>query len=203
MGISAQEVKKLRDRTGAGMMDCKKALQEADGDMDQAVELLRKQGIAKAEKKSSRSANEGLVTSYIHPGGRIGVLLEINCETDFVAKTDDFQQLANDVAMQIAAMSPIAVQREDIDSPLIEKERKLYKEQALDEGKPEHIVEKIVDGRIEKYFSEVVLLEQPFVKETDKSVQELITDAVATLGENISVNRFVRYELGENSSEEE
>jgi len=202
MGISAQEVKKLRDRTGAGMMDCKKALQETDGDMDKAVEILRKQGIAKAEKKSSRSANEGLITSYIHPGGRIGVLLEVNCETDFVAKTEDFQALTNDIAMQIAAMSPIAVSRDEIDQTLIEKERKLYREQALDEGKPEHIIDKIVDGRIEKYFTEVVLLEQPFVKDTDKSVQDLITESVATLGENISVSRFIRYELGENSSEE-
>lgn len=201
MGISAQEVKKLRDKTGAGMMDCKKALQEADGDLDKATDILRRQGIAKAEKKSGRTANEGQIASYIHPGGRIGVMLEINCETDFVAKTDDFQNLANDVAMQIAAMSPVAVDREDIDDALIEKERTIYHEQAKDEGKPEHIIEKIVDGRLEKYFAEVVLLEQPFVKDTDKSIGQLITDAVAKLGENISVNRFVRYELGEDGEE--
>lgn len=201
MGISAQEVKKLRDKTGAGMMDCKKALQESDGDLDKATDILRRQGIAKAEKKSGRTANEGQIASYIHPGGRIGVMLEINCETDFVAKTDDFQNLANDVAMQIAAMSPVAVDREDIDDALIEKERTIYHEQAKDEGKPEHIIEKIVDGRLEKYFAEVVLLEQPFVKDTDKTIGQLITDAVAKLGENISVNRFVRYELGEDGEE--
>jgi len=201
MGISAQEVKKLRDKTGAGMMDCKKALQEADGDLDKATDILRRQGIAKAEKKSGRTANEGQIASYIHPGGRIGVMLEINCETDFVAKTDDFQNLANDVAMQIAAMSPVAVDREDIDDALIEREKTIFQEQAKDEGKPDHIIEKIVDGRLEKYFAEVVLLEQPFVKDTDKSIGQLITDAVAKLGENISVNRFVRYELGEDGEE--
>lgn len=201
MGISAQEVKKLRDKTGAGMMDCKKALQESDGDMDKAMDILKRQGIAKAEKKSSRTANEGRITSYIHPGGRIGVLLELNCETDFVAKTDDFQDLANDIAMQIAAMSPIAVDREEVDQALIDKERTIYAEQAKEEGKPEHIIEKIVDGRIEKYFSEIVLTEQAFVKDTDKSVGDLITDSVAKLGENISINRFVRYELGEDSEE--
>lgn len=202
MAISASEVKKLRDKTGAGMMDCKRALQEADGNMDAAVEALRKQGIAKAEKKSGRAANEGRITSYIHPGGRIGVLLEVNCETDFVAKTDDFQTLTSDIAMQIAAMNPVAVSRAEVDEALIKKERKLYREQALDEGKPEHIIDKIVDGRIDKFFSEVVLLEQPFVKENDKSIEQLITESIATLGENISVNRFVRYELGENSEEE-
>lgn len=201
MGISAQEVKKLRDKTGAGMMDCKKALQESDGDMDKAMDILKRQGIAKAEKKSSRTANEGRITSYIHPGGRIGVLLELNCETDFVAKTDDFQNLANDIAMQIAAMSPIAVDREEVDQALIDKERTIYSEQAKEEGKPEHIIEKIVDGRIEKYFSEIVLTEQAFVKDTDKSVGDLITDSVAKLGENISISRFVRYELGEDSEE--
>ncbi|MBS1271516.1 MAG: Elongation factor Ts [Candidatus Marinimicrobia bacterium] len=201
MAISAQEVKKLRDKTGAGMMDCKKALQEADGDMDAAVEALRKHGIAKAEKKSGRTANEGRVTSYIHPGGRIGVLLEVNCETDFVAKTDDFQELTNDIAMQIAAMNPVAVTREEVDETLIEKEKKLYRDQAEQEGKPDHVIEKIVDGRMDKFFSEVVLLEQPFVKDNDKTIEQIVTEAVATLGENISVNRFVRYELGENSEE--
>ncbi len=201
MSISAQEVKKLRDKTGAGMMDCKKALQESNGDLDKATDILRRQGIAKAEKKSGRTANEGQIASYIHPGGRIGVMLEINCETDFVAKTDDFQNLANDIAMQIAAMTPVAVDREDIDQALIEKEKAIFHEQAKDEGKPEHIIEKIVDGRLEKYYSEVVLLEQPFVKDTDKTIGQLITDAVAKLGENIAVNRFIRYELGENSEE--
>jgi len=201
MAISAQEVKELRDKTGAGMMDCKRALEEAGGDMETAVEMLRKQGIAKAEKKSGREANEGQVTSYIHPGGRIGVLLEVNCETDFVAKTDDFQELSNDIAMQIAAMNPVAVEREDVDETLIDKEKKLYREQAIQEGKPEHIIDKIVDGRMDKFFSEVVLLEQPFVKDNDKTIEEIVTEAVATLGENISVNRFVRFELGETSEE--
>lgn len=202
MAISAQQVKELRDKTGAGMMDCKRALEEANGDMEKAVDVLRKKGVAKAEKKSSRAANEGLITSYIHPGGRIGVLLEINCETDFVAKTDDFQNLANDIAMQIAAMSPLALSRDDVDETVIEKEKDIYKEQALQEGKPEHIVDKIINGRLEKFYSQVTLLEQPFVKDTDKSVSELITEAVAKLGENIAVSRFVRYELGENSEAE-
>lgn len=201
MGISAQEVKTLRDRTGAGMMDCKKALQKADGDMDEAIEFLRKQGAAKAEKKAGREANEGRVTSYIHPGGRIGVLLELNCETDFVAKTDDFGELAKDIAMQIAAMDPLAVSREGLDEKLIEKERKLFREQAVDEGKPDHIIDKIVEGKLEKYYSEVVLLEQPFVKDNDKTIKQLLTDSVATLGENISISRFARFELGEDSSE--
>jgi len=203
MAISAQQVKELRDNTGAGMMDCKHALEESDGDMEKAVEVLRKQGIAKAEKKSGRTANEGLITSYIHPGGRIGVLLELNCETDFVAKTDDFQSLANDIAMQIAAMSPMALSREDVDDEMVEKEKNIYKEQALQEGKPEHIVDKIITGRLEKFYAEVTLLEQPFVKDTDKSVNQLITEAVTKLGENIAVSRFVRYELGENSEAKE
>jgi len=202
MSISAQEVKTLRDRTGAGMMDCKKALQKADGDMDEAVEYLRKQGVAKAEKKSGREANEGRITSYIHPGGRIGVLLELNCETDFVAKTDDFNELAKDIAMQIAAMDPVAVSREELDDSLIEKEKKLYREQAVDEGKPEHVLDQIIEGKLEKYFSEVVLLEQPFVKDNDKTIEQLVTDSIAKLGENISVSRFSRFELGEDSAEE-
>jgi len=201
MAISASEVKKLRDKTGAGMMACKRALEESDGDVEKAIEVLRKQGMAKAEKRAGREANEGVITSYIHPGGRIGVLLELNCETDFVAKTDDFQTLSDNIAMQVAAMSPIAVDRDGVDETLVEKEKAIYKEQALQEGKPEHIVEKIVDGRIDKFFSEVTLLEQPFIKDTDKSVEQLISEAVSKLGENITVNRFVRYELGEDSEE--
>ncbi len=201
MGISADQVKQLRDKTGAGMMDCKRALQEADGDMDAAVEILRKQGMAKAEKRSGREVNEGVITSYIHPGGRIGVLLELNCETDFVAKTDDFQDLAMDIAMQIAAMSPVAIERDDVDKTLVEKEKTILEEQARQEGKPDHIVEKIVEGRLDKFFNEIALLEQPFIKDTDKSVEQLITEGIAKLGENISVNRFVRYELGEDSEE--
>ncbi len=201
MAISAQQVKNLRDKTGAGMMDCKRALQETNGDIDEAVEVLRKQGMAKAEKRSGREANEGVITSYIHPGGRIGVLLELNCETDFVAKTDEFQDLAYDLAMQIAAMNPLAMDRERMDDTLVEKEKAILKEQALQEGKPEHIAEKIIEGRLEKFFKEVTLLEQPFIKDTDKSVEQLIKEAVAKLGENIAVNRYVRYELGETSEE--
>jgi len=201
MAISAQQVKELRDKTGAGMMDCKRALQETNGDIDEAVEVLRKRGMAKAEKRAGREANEGVITSYIHPGGRIGVLLELNCETDFVAKTDEFQDLAYDLAMQIAAMNPLAIDRDRMDDTVVEKEKAIFKEQASQEGKPEHIVEKIIDGRLEKFFKEVTLLEQPFIKDTDKSVDQLINEAVAKLGENIAVNRYVRYELGEDSTE--
>jgi len=195
--ITAEMVKELRERTGAGMMDCKKALTEAGGDMDKAVDLLREKGLAAAAKKAGRIAAEGLVESYIHAGGRIGVLVEINCETDFVAKTDDFKSLAKDIAMQIAASNPLYVRREDVPAEVIQHEREVLKAQALNEGKPANIVEKMVDGRLEKFYKEVCLLEQPFIKDPDKTVQQLITEKIAQIGENITVRRFTRYQLGE------
>ncbi len=196
MNISAANVKALRERTGAGIMDCKKALMEADGDIDKAIEYLRKKGAALAEKKQGRETNEGAIEAYIHPGNRLGVLLEINCETDFVAKTPDFQTLARDIAMQIAATNPIAVKREDVPQELIEREKDIYRTQAKNENKPEHIIEKVIEGKIEKFYQENVLMEQHFVKDPNKTIREVITDAIAKLGENISVRRFVRYELG-------
>ncbi len=195
--ITAAMVKELREKTGAGMMDCKKALQEAEGDFEKAVELLRKKGIAKAAKRAEREANEGVVTAYIHPGSKLGALVEVNCETDFVAKTDDFQEFAKNIAMHIAASNPLAVSREDLDQTLLEKEKEIYREQALASGKPEHIVDKIVEGRLEKYFSEVCLLEQPYVKDPDKTIKELLTETIAKVGENINIKRFARFRIGE------
>ena len=197
MGITASDVKTLREKTGAGMMDCKKALTEANGDMEKAIELLREKGLAAAVKKSGRIAAEGIVDSYIHLGGKIGVLLEVNCETDFVAKTDEFRALVKDIAMQIAAANPKYLRKEDVETAELEKEREILRAQALNEGKPEKIVDKMVEGRIQKYYKEVCLLEQPFVKDPDKSVQDLVTEKIAKIGENISVRRFVRYEMGE------
>jgi len=197
MEISAKTVKELREMTGAGMMDCKNALADAKGDMERAVAVLREQGLAKAAKKSARSAEEGLIFSYIHPGNKLGVLIEINCETDFVARTDDFQALAKDIAMQVAAANPLVIERQQIDPTLVEKEADIYRTQALNEGKPEKILDKIVQGRLEKYYQEVVLLEQPFIKDQDKTIKDLITHAVTKMGENIVVKRFARYRLGE------
>jgi elongation factor Ts len=197
MEINAKTVKELREMTGAGMMDCKKALAHAKGDMERAVAVLREQGLAKAAKKAARSAEEGLIFSYIHPGSKLGVLIEINCETDFVARTDDFQALAKDIAMQVAAANPLVIERQQLDSTLIEKESEIYRTQALNEGKPEKILDKIVQGRLEKYYQEVVLLEQPFIKDQDMTVKDLITRAVSKMGENIVVKRFARYRLGE------
>jgi elongation factor Ts len=197
MDISAKQVKELRETTGAGMMDCKKALIESEGDMEKAVANLRKQGLSKAAKKADRTANEGLIYSYIHPGNKLGVLVEINCETDFVARTEDFQNFAKDIAMQVAAASPLVVEKGQLDPDLVEKEREIYKTQALGEGKPEKVVDKIVDGRLEKYFQEVVLLDQPFIKDQDLAVKDLLTNAVGKMGENIIIKRFVRYRLGE------
>jgi len=199
--ITASQVKELRDKTGAGMMDCKKALQETDGDLQAAEEFLRKQGIQKAAKKAGRSANDGLVHSYIHGGGRIGVLVEVNCETDFVARTDDFQEFCNEIAMQIAAANPLFVSRDDVDPELVEKEREIYAEAAKNEGKPENVIERIVEGKIGKYYEQVCLLEQPYIRDTDKTVEELLKETIANLGENIQVARFTRYELGESPNE--
>ena len=195
--ISAEAVKKLRDQTGAGLMDCKGALVEADGDLEKAVTILRKKGQAAAEKKASRSTTEGLVGSYIHAGGKIGVLIEVSCETDFVAKTSDFQDLVKDLAMQVAAASPGFVRREEVPEETLDKEREILKSQAEQSGKPAQVIEKIVAGRLNKYFSERVLLEQPFIKDPDVTVQEYITSKISVLKENIQVRRFMRYERGE------
>ena len=195
--ITAKMVQELRERTGIGMMDCKKALQETDGDLDAAVDVLRKKGLSAVQKRAGREANEGLVTSYIHPGSRIGVLLEVNCETDFVARTDDFQKFAKDVAMHVAAEQPAAVARQDIDEAVVAHERSIYLEQAKNEGKPEHIAEKIVDGRLEKYFQESCLLEQSFVKNPDQTVNDLVTEMTAKVGEKVIVRRFSCFRLGE------
>ena len=195
--ISAQDVKELRDTTGAGMMDCKKALEETKGDINKALEYLRKSGIAKAEKKSGRSTMEGIIEYYIHQGSKLGVLVEINCETDFVARTDHFTQFTKDIAMHIAASNPLAVNREKIPYKTIEKEKEIFAELTRKEGKPDHIIDKIVEGRLEKFYADSALLEQHFVKDPDKTVQDILTDTIAKLGENISIKRFVRFQLGE------
>ncbi len=201
--ISAAMVKELRERTGAGMMDCKKALAEVQGDIEKAVDYLREKGQAAAAKKASRIAAEGLVESYIHGGGRIGVLLELNCETDFVAKTDEFKALARDLAMQVAASKPEFVRKEEVPADMIAKEKEILAAQAANEGKPEKIIEKMVEGRIEKYYKEVCLMEQAFVKDPDKTVKQLITEKINKIGENISIRRFVRFELGEGLQKKE
>lgn len=195
--ISAKAVMQLRKQTGLGMMDCKKALQESDGDVDKAVEYLRKQGMAAVEKRAGRDATDGLIISYIHPGSRLGVLVEVNCETDFVARTDDFQQFGRDVAMHIAAAQPLAVDRDGIAADVIDREKGIFLEQAKNEGKPENIAEKIVQGRVEKFFQENCLMEQAFVKNPDQTVEQLITDLTAKIGEKIGVRRFSCFRLGE------
>ena len=200
MKINATIVKDLRERTGAGMMDCKKALVKSDGDLDKAIDFLRKSGIAKAEKKGSRTASEGIIYSYIHHGDKLGVLLELNCETDFVAKTEGFNGLANDLAMQIAATNPISIDRDSIDKNYLQKEESIFKEQALSSGKPENVVDKIVKGKLEKLYSEICLLDQLYIKDTDKKISDLLNEAIATLGENIVIARFIRFAVGENSS---
>ena len=199
MSIDAKIVKSLRDKTGAGMMDCKKALVETKGNLDKAVDHLRKSGIAKAEKKGERIAKEGLVFSYIHHGGRLGVLVELNCETDFVAKTEGFSDLAHNLAMQVAATNPLSISREDIDNTILQREKAIYSDQAKESGKPDSIIDKIVDGRIEKFYAESCLLEQQFIKDPDRKIGDLMTEAVATLGENIVINRFIRFAVGESS----
>lgn len=196
MAVTAQLVKELREITGAGMMDCKNVLVETNGDLDEAVKLLREKGLAKAAKKAGRIAAEGAVISYIH-GGRIGVLVEINSETDFVAKLDEFQEFAKDVAMQIAAANPKYVRREEVAPEVLEEERQILRQQALNEGKPEKIVDKMVEGRVEKFYKENCLLEQPFIKDGDTTVGALLLDKIARIGENISIRRFVRFEVGE------
>ncbi len=196
MEISATMVKELRQRTGAGMMDCKAALKESAGDIEKAIEYMRVRGLAKAQKKSGRETSEGMVYSYIHAGGRIGVLVQIDCETDFVARTDEFKRFAHDVAMQVAAAAPLAVRRENLPQQEIEKERNVYREQALEAGKSDKIVDKIIDGKIDKYYSEVVLMDQVFIKDDSKSVGDLLAELVTKLGENIKVSRFARFQIG-------
>ncbi|MBI2892178.1 MAG: translation elongation factor Ts [Deltaproteobacteria bacterium] len=197
MEISANMVKELRDRTGAGMMDCKKALVEAEGSLDRASEIIVKKGLAKAAKKSDRAASEGLVHSYIHQGGRIGVLVEVNCETDFVARTEAFKEFVDDVSLQIAANPPVCVRREEVPAELVAKQREIFEAQVRGEGKPDKIVPKIVDGKIDKWYSEVCLLEQPFVKEPGQTIEQVRTAVVSKTGENVQIRRFVRFELGE------
>lgn len=197
MAVSASVVKELRERTGAGMMDCKKALTECDGDIEKAIDYLREKGLAAAAKKSGRIAAEGIVLSYIHGGGRVGVLVEINCETDFVAKTDGFQNFAKDVAMQIAAARPEYVRRDEVAPEILEHEKQVLRAQALNEGKPEKIVDKMVEGRVEKFYKDNCLLEQPFVKNPDQSIEQYLNETISKIGENISIRRFTRYEMGE------
>ena len=203
MGISAAQVKELRGKTGAGMMDCKAALQETGGDVEKAVDHLRKAGILKAAKRAERATGQGIIASYVHAGSKLAVLVEVNCETDFVAKTDLFQAFAKDVAMHVAAQNPLVVLREELPQDVLERERSIYKEQAVASGKPENIVDKIVDGKIGKYYSEVCLMEQQFVKDTDITVGDLLTQTIATLGENIRIARFVRMELGKSVPEDQ
>ena len=195
--ITTEMIKQLRERTGAGILECKKALEEANGDMDKAAEILRKKGIAKADKKAGRAAGDGVIGSYIHHDNKLGVLVEVNCETDFVARTEEFQNLVKEIAMQIAAMSPRFVSREDVPSEELEKEKEIYKQAAIAEGKPENIAERIAEGKLNKFYEENCLLEQPYVKKKKKKIEDLIKEHIAKLGENIVVRRFVRIRLGE------
>ncbi len=197
MTITAQQVKALRDQTGAGMMECKKALSEAEGDLNRAVTILRERGLAAAARKADRETREGIVGEYIHAGGKLGVLVEVNCETDFVARTDEFQELVRDIAMHIAASNPSYVRREDVSEEESEGERDIYRNQALAAGKPEKVVDRIVEGKLNKYYAEVCLYDQPFVKDPEITLEEVVKSKIATLKENISVKRFIRYKIGE------
>lgn len=196
MAIKAETVRELREKTGAGMMDCKRALQEAGGDLDEAIRILREKGLAAAAKKTGRATGEGLIGSYIHGGGKLGVLVEVNCETDFVARTAEFQELVHDIAMQVAAAAPRFISRDDVPEEEIRRESEIFEAQAKRQGKPDGVVEKIVKGRLEKFYQEVCLLEQPFIKDPDRKVVDLINEAIARLGENIRVKRFARFVLG-------
>jgi elongation factor Ts len=197
MTVTANDVKSLREMTGAGMMDCKEALAQTQGDIEKAVEYLRKKGMASAAKRAGREAKEGVVLSYIHPGNRLGVLVEVNCETDFVAKTDEFQAFARNIAMQVAATNPVAVKREDVSKETVEKEMEIYRTQVQNEKKPPNVIEKIVQGKLDKYFQEVVLLEQSYVKDPGKTVNEYLLESSGKLGEAMQIRRFVRFQLGE------
>ena len=196
MEITSKMVKDLRDKTQAGMMDCKKALVKTDGDMEKAVDLLRQKGLAVAAKRAGRATSEGVIETYIHAGGKLGVMVELGCETDFVAKNDDFREFARDIAMHIAATNPIAITREEVPADVVAREKEIYVQQALDSGKPEAIIEKMVTGKIEKYLAEIVLLEQKFVKNPDLSVQDLLNELVGKIGENMSIKRFARFQIG-------
>ncbi len=196
MKITSQMVKDLRDKTSAGMMDCKKALSETDGDMEKAVDLLRKKGLAVAAKRAGRATSEGVIETYIHAGGKLGVMVELGCETDFVAKTDAFKEFARDVAMHIAAANPLVITKEEAPEDVVAREREVYVQQAIEEGKPENIIDKIVSGRMDKFLAEISLLEQKFVKDPDHSIQDMMTDLVGKLGENISIKRFSRFQVG-------
>ena len=198
--VDANTVKQLRDKTGAGMMDCKNALTESNGDLELAIDFLRKSGAAKAEKKGLRETKEGLVYSYIHAGGRLGVMIEVNCETDFVAKTDGFVELAHNLAMQIAATNPIAIDKNSVPDDVISKETEIYSEQAKSSGKPDNIIEKMVEGRLSKFFQENCLMEQSYIKDSEKKVNDLMTETIATLGENITISRYTRFAVGESDS---
>jgi elongation factor Ts len=195
--ISAAMVKQLREKTGAGMMDCKNALSEVDGDMEKAIEFLRKKGLATAQKRAGRALSEGIIQSYIHMTGKLGVLVEVNCETDFVAKNDDFQEFTKNLAMHIAATNPLGITPEDISQEIIEKEKEIYRAQALDMGKPENVIDKIVEGKLNKFYQESCLLNQPYVRDTDITIADLLNQMIAKIGENISIKRFVRYQIGE------
>ena len=199
MAIDAKTVKRLRDKTGAGMMDCKNALTESNGDVDSAVDYLRKSGAAKAEKKGERETKEGLVYSYIHAGGRLGVMIEVNCETDFVAKTDGFIELSHNLAMQIAATNPISLDKNSVSADVVAKEREIYTDQAKSSGKPDNIIEKMVEGRLSKFYQENCLMEQAYIKDSDKKVVDLMTETIATLGENITISQFTRFAVGESN----
>jgi elongation factor Ts len=201
MEISAELVKKLREKTGVGLMDCKEALKNAGGDMEKAIEYLREKGLAKLQKRMGRVASEGVIASYIHTGGKVGTMVEVNCETDFVANTKEFQEFAKDIAMQITASNPIYVKREDIPEEVKEKEKNIYRKQAIESGKPEKILDKIADGKMEKFYQEVCLIEQPFIKNQDITVKELLEELVVKMGEKILVNRFMRFQLGETVEE--
>lgn len=195
--ITALMVKELRAATGSGIMDCKKVLAEADGDMDKAIDLLRKKGLAKAAKRAGRSTSEGLIYSYIHTGAKLGVLIEVNCESDFVAKTEDFETFVKDIAMHIAAANPAGLAPEDVDQSVIEKEREIYRAQMVEEGKPENIIDKIVDGKVEKYYKEVCLLSQQYIKDPQKTVEDVLKETIGKVGENIQIKRFSRFQIGE------
>jgi len=196
MSITAKMVKDLRDKTQAGMMDCKKALEKTDGDMEKAVDLLRQKGLAVAAKRAGRATSEGVIETYIHAGGKLGVMVELGCETDFVAKNEDFREFARDVAMHIAASSPVAITREEVPAEVVSREKDIYVQQALDSGKPEAIVEKMVSGKIEKFLAEIVLLEQKFIKNPDLSIQDILNELVGRIGENISIKKFARFQIG-------
>ncbi|MGI5839573.1 MAG: translation elongation factor Ts [bacterium] len=200
--VTAEMVKELRVKTGAGIMDCKRALSEMNGDMEKAVEFLREKGLAAAAKKASRVAAEGLIDSYIHLGGKVGVLVEVNCETDFVARNPEFRELVHDIAMQVAAMSPLYVDKDEVSEDVIAKEKAILKAQALNEGKPEKMLDRIVEGKIDKYFKDNCLMLQPFIKDNDKTIKDLVVEKIARIGENIQIRRFVRFAIGEQTTDD-